>query len=286
MPSQFSITPLSELPLRNDFMFAEVMRTGDICQLFLEELLGLNIQRIEFIDKQKDLSDSYTHHGIRLDVYLKDEAGTVFNVEMQFANSENLPKRARFYQSAIDRSELPKSTHYEELSESYIIFVCDFDYFQIGKAVGERVSFLKETETAYNDGSHVFFLNSRYTEGNASQSILEFLDMIRTNDLEKPYETPLGQKAKERVQAVRSDRALEVSYMTYAQKIMDERRYGFNEGLAEGEARGEARGEAKGRAETLKSAVLAMKDLAAPADIARRLELSLEYVLKILNQEK
>ena len=74
--------------------------------------------------------------------------------------------------------------------------------------------------------------------------------------------------------------------MTYAQKIMDERRYGFNEGLAEGEARGEARGEAKGRAETLKSAVLAMKDLAAPADIARRLELSLEYVLKILNQEK
>ena len=274
MPSQFSITPLSELPLRNDFMFAEVMRTGDICQLFLEELLGLNIQRIEFIDKQKDLSDSYTHHGIRLDVYLKDEAGTVFNVEMQSANSENLPKRARFYQSAIDRSELPKSTH------------CDFDYFQIGKAVGERVSFLKETETAYNDGSHVFFLNSRYTEGNASQSILEFLDMIRTNDLEKPYETPLGQKAKERVQAVRSDRALEVSYMTYAQKIMDERRYSFNEGLAEGEARGEARGEAKGRAETLKSAVLAMKDLAAPADIARRLELSLEYVLKILNQEK
>ena len=106
--------------------------------------------------------------------------------------------------------------------------------------------------------------------------------MIRTNDLEKPYETPLGQKAKERVQEVRSDRALEVSYMTYAQKIMDERRYGFNEGLAEGEARGEA----KGRAETLKSAVLAMKDLAAPADIARRLELSLEYVLKILNQEK
>ena len=40
--------------------------------------------------------------------------------------------------------------------------------------------------------------------------------MIRTNDLEKPYETPLGQKAKERVRAVRSDRVLEVSCMTYA----------------------------------------------------------------------
>lgn len=76
MPLQTNIVPLSELPLRNDFMFGEVMRTSDICQLFLEELLDIHIQRIEFIDKQKDFSDSYTHHGIRLDVYLRDEAGT------------------------------------------------------------------------------------------------------------------------------------------------------------------------------------------------------------------
>lgn len=253
------------------------MRTSEICQLFLEELLGISIQRIEFIDKQKDLSDSYTHHGIRLDVYLKDEAGTVFNVEMQSVPNGNLAKRARFYQSAIDRSELPKAVDYDKLPESYVIFVCDFDYFEIGKAVGERVSFLKGTETAYDDGSHVFFLNSYYTEDNASRSILEFLDMIRTNDLEKVYETPLGQRAKARVQEVRSDRTLEVAYMTYAQKMLDERKLAFNEGLIEGEA--------KGRTETLKNAVFAMKDLAAPADIAQRLKMSLEQVLKILGQE-
>lgn len=281
MSSQRKIIPLSELPLRNDFMFGEVMRTSEICQLFLEELLGINIQRIEFIDKQKDLSDSYTHHGIRLDVYLKDEAGTVFNVEMQSTNYDDLPRRARFYQSAMDRSALSKNTHYEELSESYIIFICDFDYFQIGKAVGERLSVLKGTEMLYDDGSHVFFLNSHYTEGNTSQSILEFLDMIRTNDLEKPYETVLGQKAKARVQAVRNDKELEVAYMTYAQKMLDERRYGFNEGLAEGKVRGRE----EGRSEALRGAVLAMKDLAAPADIAQRLKLSLERVLEILNQE-
>ena len=121
MASQRKIIPLSELPLRNDFMFGEVMRTSEICQLFLEELLGVTIQCIEFIDKQKDLSDSYTHHGIRLDVYLKDEAGTVFSIEMQSVLIYNLLKRARFYQGAIDRSELPK-------------------------AVGERVSFLKGTD--------------------------------------------------------------------------------------------------------------------------------------------
>ena len=269
MPLQYEITPLSELPLRNDFMFGEVMRTGEICQLFLEELLGIHIRRIEFIDKQKDLSDSYTHHGIRLDVYLRDEAGTVFNVEMQSVRNDDLPKRARFYQGAIDRSELPKAVNYDELPESYVIFVCDFDFFHIGKAVGERVSFLKGTETEYCDGSHVFFLNSHYTEGNASASILEFLDMIRTNDLEKAYETPLGQKAKARVQAVRSDKELEVSYMTIAQKMLDERRMGFREG----------------REETLKDAVLALKGILEPSVIAKQFKMPLEQVVKILDQE-
>lgn len=269
MPLQKGIIPLSELPLRNDFMFAEVMRTSDICQLFLEELLGISIQRIEFIDKQKDLSDSYTHHGIRLDVYLKDESGTVFNVEMQSVKDDDLAKRARFYQGAIDRSELSKSTDYSELSDSYIIFVCDFDYFHIGKAVGKRISFLESTETMYDDGSHVFFLNSHYTEGNASQSILEFLDMIRTNDMEKSYETPLGQKAKARVQAVRSDKELEVSYMTIAQKMLDERRLGYKEG----------------RTEMANESIAALKGLLEPSIIAEKFKVSLEQVLEIWEQE-
>ena len=131
-----------------------------------------------------------------------------------------MPKRVRYYQSGIDRGELPKGADYANLSDSHIIFVCNFDYFHIGKAVGERVSFLKNTDTqqclqekltylpgshdlakhkvcvqgklterddlivTYEDGSHVFFLNSRYTEPNASKPILEFLDLIRTNDVE------------------------------------------------------------------------------------------------------
>lgn len=277
MPKPYRITPLSELPLRNDFMFSQVMRSEEICKLFLEALLGINIQRIEFIDRQKDLADSYEFHSIRLDVYLKDDAGTVFDVEIQADRRDDLPRRVRFYQSGIDRGELPKGADYASLSESYIIFVCDFDYFNIGKAVGERVSFLKGTDVPYEDGSHVFFLNSRYKEANANPSILEFLDLIRTNDVEKRYETPLGQRAKEKIQAVRGDRTLEVSYMTYAQKMLDERRLGYAEGRAEGRAEGEAAG--------LKNAIVALKGLVDPAIIAERFKMSLDQVLDILGQD-
>lgn len=272
MAEKYSITPLSELPLHNDFMFGQVMRSEEICKLFLRELLGVEIQRIEFIDRQKDLTDSYEYHGIRLDVYLKDEAGTVFNVEIQAERRDGLPRRVRFYQSGIDRGELSKGADYASLSESYVIFVCNFDYFHIGKAVGERVSFLKGTDVPYEDGTHVFFLNSRYQEANASKSILEFLDLIRTNDVEKSYETPLGQKAKERMQKVRSDKELEVSYMTIAQKMLDERKVGFLEGKEEG------------REETLRANIIALKELLDPAIIAKQFKVPLEQVMDILNQ--
>ena len=275
MSIKYTLTPLSELPLRNDFMFGQVMRQEEICKLFLEELLDISIQRIEFIDRQKDFTDSYEYHGIRLDVYLKDEAGTVFNVEIQTDRRDDLPKRVRFYQSSIDRSELPKGADFASLSESYIIFVCDFDYFHIGKAVGERVSILKGTDTLYEDGSHVFFLNSRYTEANASKGILEFLDLVRTNDVKKPYETSLGQKTQEQIQAVRSDKTLEVSYMTYAQKMLDERRLGYIEG--------HEKGREEGREETLKHMILALKGILDPVVIAEQFKMSLEQVMDILN---
>ena len=276
MTGKYSITPLSELPLHNDFMFGQVMRSEEICKLFLEELLGVEIQRIEFIDRQKDLADSYEYHSIRLDVYLKDEKGTVFNVEIQAERRDDLSRRVRFYQSGIDRGELPKGADYASLTESYIIFLCNFDYFHIGKAVGERVSFLKGTDVPYEDGSHVFFLNSRYQEANARKSILEFLDLVRTNDVEKAYETPLGQKAKERMQEVRSDKELEVSYMTIAQKMLDERRIGYLDGIEEGMEKGMEKG--------LRMAVISLKGIVDPLVIADRFKMSLEQVMDILNQ--
>lgn len=276
MPPQYKVIPLSELPLHSDFMFGQVMRSEEICKLFLEALLDVSIQRIEFLDQQKDLTDSYEYHGIRLDVYLKDEAGTVFNVELQAERRNDLQKRVRFYQSGIDRSELPKGADYADLSESYIIFVCNFDYFHIGKAVGERVSFLKDTDVVYEDGSHVFFLSSRYTEPNASKPILEFLDLIRTNDLEKTYETDLAMKTRKRIREVRSDKELEVSYMTLAQKMLDERRLGFAEGREEGREEGIEEG--------LRKAIVALKGVLDPNVIAERFQMSPDKVADILNQ--
>ena len=47
-------------------------------------------------------------HGVRLDVYLNDENGTHYDIEMQTTNQKDIEKRIRYYQSTIDREVLGK----------------------------------------------------------------------------------------------------------------------------------------------------------------------------------
>ena len=260
------IIPLKELPLSNDFMFSQVMRNEDICILFLEALLQKDIKHIVFIDKQKDLSDSYTSHGIRLDVYINDENGTVYNIEMQNSSRRVLERRCRYYQSGMDRHLLEKNADYDELGETYIIFVCNFDYFRRGLAVYERESKFKGCEDLiYDDGSHVLFLNSHYRKGNADHAILEFLDYVRTNN-ETESHSDLMEKVKTAVQSVRNDETKEESYMTWEMSMRD--------------ARKEAKEE--GRAEERANNIRLLKNDLSPEILAKRFNMSLEEIKEIL----
>ena len=222
------------LPLSNVFMFGEVMRQEHICKLFLEALLGRPIERIVYVSKEETISDELVWHGIRLDVYMKDEVGTVYNIEMEATSKGKIPYRIRFYQGTMDRRTLETSKDYRELPDSFIIFVCDFDYFGGGLAVYKRKTILEECENIpYEDGSHVYVLNSRYREGNADPAILEFLRCIRENDVDYGYESELMRAVCPAIKDIRSDEKKEASYVTMQMYMADEKRVAYEEGVKE-----------------------------------------------------
>lgn len=223
-----------DLPLSDNFMFGQVMRDERVSKLFLEALLGRSIAKIEYIDKEKDLSDTLGAHGIRLDVYIQDQNQTRYNIEMQCVNQKDLERRTRYYQGGIDRNFLERGGDYVDLPESYIIFICNFDYFHAGLALYERESCIKSTDIRYDDGSHAIILNCKYQErGDVSNDILEFLDYIRTNDGQMPVVGGLTKIARKLVEEVRLDGRKERAYMTYQMQMRDERRQGRAEGRAE-----------------------------------------------------
>ena len=287
MEELFLHLPFSQLPLADDFMFGEVMHSPEICTMFLESLLRTRIDHIEYITKQQELSESFVSHGIRIDVYLRDDRRTVYSVEMQRSRIGGMFKRIRYYQGVIDRNNLEKGQRYTLVPESYIILVCTFDPFGKGLAVYERVCCIKDCPGAvYEDGTHVLLLNSAYTRGNAERPVLEFLDCIRSNNTDAgSYTSALMRAICPAIAEVRKDTSKEAIYMTLDLKLQEILWVGEERGEKRGEARGEARGKEKGIRALVKSLQKYTQNKEAVRDaVAEQFQLSPEEAERKVSQ--
>ena len=77
--------PFEQLTFADDFMFCKVMEHEPICKEFLEMLFSAQIDKIVYLSTQDNVT---THSGaktVRLDVLVKDEDETSYNIEMCFS---------------------------------------------------------------------------------------------------------------------------------------------------------------------------------------------------------
>lgn len=129
------IKRFEELKLKDDFMFGVVMRNPKYCKPFLETILRIKISHIEYPKSQETIDIMADAKSVRLDVYVEDDKNTVYNIEMQTTLKDNLPKRMRYYQGMIDLNILEKGENYKNLKKSFVIFICTFDLFGLGRHV-------------------------------------------------------------------------------------------------------------------------------------------------------
>lgn len=239
---------LKELTIKDNFLFGAVMSDKKNCRMFLERVLEFPIERI-VVDKEKSIFYNPEYKGIRLDVYAKDEKNTCYNVEMQALREAALPKRTRYYHSQMDMDLLLSRQDYEELSDAYVIFVCDFDPFGLGLY---KYSFdnlcAERPEISHMDGTHTIYLSTKGTNAEeVPESLVRFLQYLSADlkDSTKDYEDPFVSQLQESVQKVKASREMEDKHMLMELLMRDQRRAGKAEGLAEGLAKGEAKGKAE-----------------------------------------
>ena len=152
--------PIEKLTFTDDYMFSALMKDPKICAGVIERVLGIKADKIKYPTIQKELKPYYETHGARFDIYVKDSK-KVYDIEIQARLKNNLPKRARYYQSLIDCNDLLRGKDYSKLRESYIIFICKNDLF--GKGFS-RYSFKEicdeDRETELGDATHKIFVNA------------------------------------------------------------------------------------------------------------------------------
>ena len=106
------------------------MSEKELCKPLLENILNIKIRDIVYVDYEEIIQMTAKSKDIRLDIYVEDDDNTVFNLEMQTTTYKELPKRSRYYQGIIDLNMIEKGESYDILKESYVIFICTFDFLK------------------------------------------------------------------------------------------------------------------------------------------------------------
>lgn len=222
-----------ELELRDDFMFGVIMRNPKYCKPFLETILNIRIADISYPKSQQTIDLSSDAKSVRLDIYVEDGKGTVYNIEMQTADNHNLPKRMRYYQGMMDLSILEKGENYKNLSRSFIIFVCTFDLFDMGRHIYTFENrCIQEPELALGDDAVKIVLNTKGTADDASPEMKRLLKFIDGSQPEDDFTKELAAA----VQSVRNNEKWRVDYMTLQMHYEEKYEQGLAQGLQQGVA--------------------------------------------------
>lgn len=243
------------LTIADNFVFGKVMLDESICREVLEAILNVPIERIEYVGHEEEMEVAPDVRGVRLDAYVRDGKGTVYDIEMQATNTRELPQRARYYQAMLAFAQLEKGVRYRHLKDSYVIFICGFDLF----GQGRRVYSFTNREDAdcslqLGDGTHTIFLAATSpTEPGKGAQVNELLDYVSQGKVSGA----LSGRLQEAVAHVLENHDWRIEYML--QEVRDQlnvdkgRELGFSEGrekgLIEGREQGLAEGREKGLAE-------------------------------------
>ncbi len=229
-------------------MFGRVMRNEELCKQVLEVILNIEIDHIEYLNTEQEMSAYNDAKGVRLDVYLK-ASDKVFDIEMQTTIEPFLGKRIRYYQSSLDSTLLDRGETYDMLLESYVIFICSYDPygFNIPIYTLERTCVETPDVVVHND-SHWLILNAKAWNKDTDKARSNLLQYIQSS---KVGQDSLTQAISDEVDRNNSDsewRRNAMGFMTvehsHRVELRAARQEGIEIGLAEGLREGEARNKA------------------------------------------
>ncbi len=273
MPKSFN-----ELTFSDDWMFQKVMQNPQICAELVERLLHINVDHVEYPELEKAIAPYYTSKGVRLDVYLKD-SNKVIDIECQANLKPALGKRTRYYQSMIDIDNLMKGEEYENLKESYILFICKSDPFKdekenyFGLPCYTFKNICSENGTVNLDDKTIKVIyNSSAYEKEEDPLIRDFLHFISTGE---PGNDNLSNRLSELVKQYKENETSRSDYLAVNLHDYDIRYEALQEGALIG---------AQNKA--IETATNMLKKKYPASDISELTGLPLEKVLELKEQIK
>ena len=251
-----NFTLMSDIFMRNVFKKRECLEY--VLQVIMEK------QDLHVIDQiiQKDYKNLQGRSAV-MDCVARDSTGKQFDVEIQQDNEGASPKRARYHSGLMDMNTLNPGQDFEELPESYVIFITRDDILGYGLPIYHIDRQIKELNEAFQDEAHIIYVNSRKQNDTELGKLMHDLHCKKADEMHSPILAKRVYELKETQKGV--------------ELMCHEMEKIYSEGMESGEKRGEL----KAKKETL----LSLAEMGIPVNqIAKAVNLSEKDVQKWIDE--
>ena len=239
---------LEEMNLVDDFLVNSLtshkIYGEESSRYILECILHRKIGKLTVVPQRFWGGENTEDHGVRLDVYLDEEDGEIFDIEPDKNDGEDdiasLPRRVRFYHAKIDAGNLAAGEDYSKLRNVIVIFITTYDPFGRERMVYTiQNGCVEEPDMPYEDGAKTLFLYTKGTKGNPPEELRQLLRYMENSIVENAQSEGLKSLHK-MVTAVKCDGEVGLAYMKSFEREQRIKAEGVALGKAEGKAEGKA----------------------------------------------
>ena len=251
-----NFTLMSDIFMRNVFKKRECLEY--VLQIIMEK------QDLHVIDQiiQKDYKNLQGRSAV-MDCVARDSTGKQFDVEIQQDNEGASPKRARYHSGLMDMNTLNPGQDFEELPESYVIFITRDDILGYGLPIYHIDRQIKELNEAFQDEAHIIYVNSRKQDDTELGRLMHDLHCKKADEMHSPILAKRVYELKETQKGV--------------ELMCHEMEKIYSEGMESGEKRGELKAK--------KETILSLAEMGIPVNkIAKAVNLSEKDVQKWIDE--
>ena len=136
---------------------------GNIACIELVLQIVLEKPELKVVDVRTQVFvENLLNRSVRLDILATDSAGAKMNIEIQRYDKGAGRKRARYNSSMMDVNLLIKGEDFDELPETWVIFITENDIMGRGLPLYPVERCLLTTGEKFGDGSHILYVNGAF----------------------------------------------------------------------------------------------------------------------------
>ena len=256
---------IKKFTLMSDTFMRNIFKHIECVEYVLQVIMGRKDLHVVESVVQKDYKNLQGRSAI-LDCVARDVENKRYDVEVQQKNEGASPRRSRYHSGLVDMNTLEAGHEFEELPDSYVIFITRGDVLGLGLPVGHIGRKIEEADQDFEDGSHIIYVNAAMKDEKTELGRL--MHDFHCKDADEMYSEVLARRVRELKETEEGVRSM--------CQEMDEI---YNEGMMRGEERGITIGEERGERKAKKATAISLAEMGLPVEqIARGVKESVSIV--------